>query len=192
MSTARLLWLGAIASCLSLEGCTKTVTQKLTRFSTPAEGQASQLLGLVPESAVYRVKVRCEGQDDYSSFQGAPRLLMAKGTPAGFRCDEDGVVWAVAGDHEFALDPPDRWRTLVWYSKYRKQTQFGREMQALAQGAAAVGAMVGVAAVNVGIGMLEEQIRGDDDDSNEITKRLREIEKQKRRDRDREREADRR
>jgi hypothetical protein len=160
-ASAQTLLIAVIAS-LALTGCTRTVAQKVGRFD--ADRTIGPTTRSVREVAAYQVRVRLEGQADYQRLKGTPLVGLTKGTRVGFRKDEAGVVYAIAGEQQYRLDMPENWQSLTWYARFKKETQFGREMDKVAEGAETVGRALGNGAVVAGVVAAEILARGPDDE----------------------------
>jgi hypothetical protein len=163
---------------LALTGCVKTVTHKVAKF-TPAEATGPTTRP-VPEAAVYKVKVKKQGEDEYHGVDGTRRLLRA-GEVVGFRRGEDGVLYAMAGKEEVALGQGEDWERLVWFTQRKKQTQFSREVNKVADTAANVAGVVGMIAVE---GAVNAALGKDDcdDESSDLSARWKEVKRMRERD----------
>lgn len=145
-----------LIASLFLPGCTRTVERKVARVS-PAK-IAEPTTRPAPETAVYKVKVRRESEDEYHSIRGTATVL-SRGETMGFDFDECGNAYAVAGRKTFPIDLPPDWRRLTWHTSFDESTDFAigmdealRTTADIAKGAA-VGAAAGYAVI--------ESLKGD-------------------------------
>jgi hypothetical protein len=141
----RLVLIAAICSIAC--GCTKTVMYKVVRLA-PGKTEISKPVAV---TSVYKVGYADE-KKKYHSIGGTARLLN-RGTPVGFTADEEGKLYAIAAEEMIPVSAPPG-KTLVWYSREKEQTHFGKESEkamakagVVAEGAAVAGVVVGTLAI---------------------------------------------
>jgi hypothetical protein len=121
-------------------GCTKTVANRTARF----EGNQGGVLEVAPRTGVYKVKYSTPADQDGKSVADSSRVLR-QGQHIGFRRDDNGVLFAIAGDEEFEIhNPPADVARFCWYHRYEKPTQFANNMSLALE---ATGHVAGTAAV---------------------------------------------
>jgi hypothetical protein len=149
-SPPRILIVSLLSTSLLLPGCTHTIEHKVARVS-PAKALGPTTRP-APETAVYKVKVRREAEDDYHSIPGTS-IVLSRGETIGFDFDECGNAYAVAGRRTFPIDLPSDWRRLTWHTSFEEPTDFAIGMDealrttADVAKAAAFGAAAGFAVV---------------------------------------------
>ena len=144
-SPYRVLVVPLLITSLFLPGCTRTIERKIARVS-PAK-TTGPTTRPAPETAVYKVKVRTKSEDDYRSLPGTAHVL-SRGETIGFRFDEDGNAFAVAGRKTFPIDLPPNWRRLMWHTSFNEPTELAIGMDEALRTTADVakGAIIGAAA----------------------------------------------
>ena len=150
---------GSVAVSLIGGGCTTTMEHKVARFRNGTVPTTQP----VPEGGWYSVKVARRGEDEYRKVRGTGVVLRG-GEPAGFHVDEDGTVYATAGQRMMPLDLPEDWRRLMWYSHYETESEFGAGMNETLR------VMAG-AAVVAGVGTLIVVAAFSDDDDEKCRRR---------------------
>jgi hypothetical protein len=149
-SPHRALIVPLLITSLVLTGCTHTIEHKVARVS-PANATGPTTRP-APETAVYKVKVRRESEDDYHSLPGTAAVL-SRGETIGFDFDECGNAYAVAGRKTFPIQLPADWRRLTWHTGFEEPTELAIGMDeamhvtADVAKAAALGAAAGFAVV---------------------------------------------
>jgi hypothetical protein len=131
---------GLLIASLVSSGCTKTVNHRIPRYRAGSEPTTKP----VPQVALYKVKIYDRDGRSLHGIDGTERLLQ-KGELVGFHTDDAGVVYAVANNDTFALPPTlPRDRKIVWAAQYKRQTQFGKEVEKalVTAGTVAVGAAI--------------------------------------------------
>ena len=146
---------GLLAVSMVMSGCTKTVVHRLAAYRP---GEAAKVQE-APVASVYKAKVY--GRDGkLHGIDGTERVL-GKGQPLGFRTAQDGVVHAMAaGDSVPLALTADR--KVVWFTQYRRQTQFGKEVRKAKDFAGEVASIVGILALAGGLLALEASTQSDD------------------------------
>jgi hypothetical protein len=126
-------------------GCTRVVSHRVAEYRPGGDSTIQP----IPESAIYSIRFVDEDGNKVGGVIHSHRFLR-KGEPVGFTTDEAGAVRAIALTSDFPIEIPPG-HAAVWSSHYRKQTQFGKEMEKAAHsaGKAAMytGAVVGVGAL---------------------------------------------
>src|SRR5436305_2932589 len=153
MTLSRTLAL-SLGICL-LSGCTRIVSESVATFSPGAMPTTQP----VPTTAAYFISFVDEKGKKFGGVPGSERLLQA-GEHAGFEIDESGSVIAIAAKEKFPIDVPPG-QTVVWLARYRKPTQFSKEV-AKATVAASKTAAVGAGLFARGLLKLDDN---DDDNS---------------------------
>jgi hypothetical protein len=151
--------IAALVGSLAGSGCVRTVTHRAARFE-PQNTAVEPTTQPVRTAAVWKVKVRGQGEKDYHGIDGTERLLQ-RGDVVGFRRGDDGVVYAVVNRESIPLALTDEHARVVWQTKERKTTDFG---EAVTDIVVFTGGALGVAAMAVGLGALWVIAASADDD----------------------------
>jgi hypothetical protein len=140
--------IAALVGSLAGSGCVRTVTYRAARFEPGVA--ALPTTQPVRTAAVWKVKVRGNGEKEYHGIDGTERLLQ-RGDVVGFRRGEDGVVYAVANRDQIPLALTDDHERVVWQAKEKKPTEFA---EGVADVVAMMAGAVMVAGIGVGLGAL--------------------------------------
>jgi hypothetical protein len=151
-----------IASALSGGGCTKTVITRIARHEIggPPVVQPARTPG------VYKVKWAGDS-GKFKALDGT-ECLVWKGDHVGFEPAPDGRLIAFAGRERIPLlTLPQDARSCVWYSRQKRQTQFGREVDKALTTTGDIAAAAATGALLTGVVALDLYLQahdGDDDD----------------------------
>jgi hypothetical protein len=155
--------IAALVGSLAGSGCVRTVTYRAARFEPGVA--ALPTTQPVRTAAVWKVKVRGNGEKEYHGIDGTERLLQ-RGDVVGFRRGDDGVVYATANNDRIPLALTDDHQRVVWQAKERKPTEFGAVAGEVGRFTAQI--LIGAAAV-AGVGVvLFLAATNDDDDCDEF------------------------
>jgi hypothetical protein len=145
MLTSRLLLVFGILAASLMTGCTRLVSHRVAEYKPGGDS----VITPIPETAIYSIRFLDPDGNKVGGVPGSHRFLR-KGETVGFWSDEQGITYARSDIYNFRIDVPEG-HGAVWSSHYRKQTQFGKEVEkaARATGKAALytGAVVGAGAV---------------------------------------------
>jgi hypothetical protein len=145
MRLVRSCVVATLIGCITLTGCTRGVRQDLASHAYSSEVTVEP----VRKRAEYWVRARVPGDEKFREVPGT-RRYMHPGDVVGFETDDVGQVVMVHNGFTKVLDVPPG-TDVNWHAKYRRQTQFGREMDKLARGLGEAGqaAFLGAAVVGV-------------------------------------------
>jgi hypothetical protein len=124
MSTSRVFALVSIMILIC--GCTKTVRQRVAEYQ-PGTVPTTQP---VPATAVYSIRFVDASGKKFGGVSSS-HVYLRKGEPIGFAFDENGKLRGIAGTYNFAINTPEK-HGLVWSATFRRPTQFGREVEEIA------------------------------------------------------------
>ena len=157
--TRQIISLTLVAALLS--GCGTVHTERVAKFK-PGTGIKTVR---VTEPGAYQVHWKQRSSDKLHVVRETARFLR-KDQTVGFEQRPDGTIIAIAGDERIPLPAPPRKAVYcMWYTKWDEPTALTNGTAAAIKGAgnvAAVGALVGVAAV---LAVAEADTSNDDDDT---------------------------
>jgi hypothetical protein len=133
-----------LIASVTLTGCTRGVREDLASHNYSTEVTVEP----VRKTAEYWVRARVPGDEKFREVPGTRRFLHA-GDVVGFQTDEVGTVVATHNNMVRTLNLPPG-SDVVWHAKFRRKTQFGREMDKLGRGALEVGQTVMLGTLIVG------------------------------------------